>query len=338
MELSQISYHRNSIMGIAILWIMMYHMPYLNSIAGSLIGSAILIGFCGVDIFFFLSSFGIYYSFQKQQTLKSFYKKRILRILPSYWTILIIFGILHGLAVSNIIKEMSMLGMFLPFLNWPMFDWYIPAQMFLYFVSPIIILHISKTKKNFVIILIGSFLIHIIISSILLQHKWDQNILFLIPRIPAFFLGAIFAKYSLQNKKLTIKEEILSYVIMAISILILFFIKTQCSDKTIIIYGLNHFPFLFAIPGFIIMLIRFFSCINHIILNYINLLGQHSLELYLIHWNLYTFRHTLPSIIGLSEIVYLIICFFASFPLAFLLKIIITHITNTLIRHERNRI
>lgn len=82
MELSQISYHRNSIMGIAILWIMMYHMPYLNSIAGSLIGSAILIGFCGVDIFFFLSSFGIYYSFQKQQTLKSFYKKRILRILP----------------------------------------------------------------------------------------------------------------------------------------------------------------------------------------------------------------------------------------------------------------
>lgn len=231
-----------------------------------------------------------------------------------------------------------MLGMFLPFLNWPMFDWYIPAQMFLYFVSPIIILHISKTKKNFVIILIGSFLIHIIVSSILLQHKWDQNILFLIPRIPAFFLGAIFAKYSLQNKKLTIKEEILSYVIMAISILILFFIKTQCSDKTIIIYGLNHFPFLFAIPGFIIMLIRFFSCINHIILNYINLLGQHSLELYLIHWNLYTFRHTLPSIIGLSEIVYLIICFFASFPLAFLLKIIITHITNTLIRHERNRI
>lgn len=338
MELAQISHYRNPIMGIAILWIMMYHMPYLNSIAGPLFGSAILIGFCGVDIFLFLSSFGLYYSLQKRQTLKIFYKKRILRILPSYWLVLIIFGILHHLTIDTIIKEMSMIGMFLPFLNWPMFDWYIPAQMFFYLISPLTIIHINKIRKYFIAILIGSFLINILIAVILLQHKWDQNILFLIARIPAFFLGAIFAKFSLENFKLSIKKEIITYIIMAISVLILFFIKTQCSDETIIVYGLNHFPFLFALPGLIMMLIRFFSLLNHFILNYISMIGQYSLELYLIHWNLYAFRHTLPSQLGLSEITYLIICFFASFPLAFLLKKFTNHFIINLIQNERSRI
>lgn len=315
-------------MGIAILWIMMYHMPYLNSLVGPLMGSAILIGFCGVDIFLFLSAFGIYYSLKKKHNLKFFFKKRMLRILPSYWLVLIILGMLHGLTVGNIIKEITMLGMFFPFLGWPMFDWYIPAQIFFYFISPLMVVYISKNneKKLFVLMLIGAFLINILVSLLLLRYELECSILFLIARIPVFVLGAIYAKYSFENKKLSIKEEVLNYVIMSISLLTLYFAKTQCRDETIIVYGLNHFPFLFALPGFIMMLIRLLSCMNNLILNYIGKVGQYSLELYLIHWNLYAFRHTLPSLLGLSEIIYLIICFVVTFPLAFLLKIFISKV------------
>ena len=62
-------------MGIAAVWIMLFHLvdfPVLNW------------GYGGVDIFLFLSGWGLYYSWQKNPDIYSFYVKRLWRIFPAY--------------------------------------------------------------------------------------------------------------------------------------------------------------------------------------------------------------------------------------------------------------
>lgn len=325
--LSFISTYRSHIMGMSIIWIMLYHMPYLHEFVGPIIGSAILIGFCGVDIFFFLSAFGLFYSLHRNSNILDFYKKRAVKILPAYLIALIIFGILNHLTVIDIIKEILALGMFFPFLDWPTFDWYIPAQLFFYLLSPIIIFHVEYLRKRFVPIFIGVFLLYFLIAEILVANYWDTKILFMIARIPVFIFGAIIAKANLNNIKISIKAEVMTYLTMLVSIIVLFLIKTKCPDEIITIFGLNHFPFLFATLGFIFLVIRIIRFLPDIFLKILNFAGTYSLELYLIHWNLYRFRKSIPYDLGISEINYLLLCFILSFPLAYLLSKFVGTIT-----------
>lgn len=84
-EKISISKYRTQLMGFAMLWIMIYHIgidvTFLNPITRS--------GYLGVDIFIFLSAYGLYHGFKKYSSIKIFYKKRILRILPTYYLVLL---------------------------------------------------------------------------------------------------------------------------------------------------------------------------------------------------------------------------------------------------------
>ena len=79
-----ISKSRNEIMGISILWIMLHHVFFFNLWNFELFTFPIMIGSWGVDIFLFLSSFGLYHSFSSNNHLLRFYKRRINRILPVF--------------------------------------------------------------------------------------------------------------------------------------------------------------------------------------------------------------------------------------------------------------
>lgn len=84
-DLSELSKYRASIMGFAIVLILFHHSSFLGvEISNSTLVGLRAIGACGVDIFLILSSFGLTYSLNKCSQIESFYKKRILRILPSF--------------------------------------------------------------------------------------------------------------------------------------------------------------------------------------------------------------------------------------------------------------
>ena len=78
--LQKISRHRTALMGFAIIGILLFH----SRIAVPYIDNLFVIGYGGVDIFLFLSGFGLFFSFSENQNLASFYKKRFLRIFPAY--------------------------------------------------------------------------------------------------------------------------------------------------------------------------------------------------------------------------------------------------------------
>ena len=77
-SIKDISTFRSELMGWSILWIMMLHFTF-NQIKP--LGFIAQYGFAGVDIFLFVSGFGLFYSLNKDHNLVSFYRKRLLRIL-----------------------------------------------------------------------------------------------------------------------------------------------------------------------------------------------------------------------------------------------------------------
>ena len=56
-----ISKYRTSLMGLSMIWVMLFHLP----ISLSFFNPIKSIGYLGVDIFLFLSSYGLYYGFKK---------------------------------------------------------------------------------------------------------------------------------------------------------------------------------------------------------------------------------------------------------------------------------
>lgn len=144
-----VSEYRTSLMGFAMLWIMLYHIgidiSYLNPLTRS--------GYLGVDIFIFLSSYGLYYSMKNNKTsIINFYKKRLIRILPTYYIVLILMFIISGVSAGSLdfnklLQDVSFIGFFFPCLKWSYFLWYIPAIIFLYFLFPLLFRWLSYIKR-----------------------------------------------------------------------------------------------------------------------------------------------------------------------------------------------
>lgn len=81
-----ISKYRSVLFGITISLIVVFHL-YESTISGTAIHSCLSLfthGSLGVDMFLFLSGMGLYFAFSKNSSLKRFYARRVLRILPTF--------------------------------------------------------------------------------------------------------------------------------------------------------------------------------------------------------------------------------------------------------------
>ena len=127
-----ISKHRSEIMGIAMVSIMLFHQPFIWSKYDVFFRFFRFFGHFGVDIFLFLSGFGIAFSLKKNKLYK-FYKKRFDRIVPICF--------FCGL-IKYLICTLSPSLTFHVSRSWKMlfgFDlWFIRFILICYIVSPLI--------------------------------------------------------------------------------------------------------------------------------------------------------------------------------------------------------
>ena len=73
-DINKISLNRGALMGFAIMWVFLFHVggigvPWIDTFCSK--------GYLGVDIFFFLSGWGLCYSLSKDPNITQFYKRRI---------------------------------------------------------------------------------------------------------------------------------------------------------------------------------------------------------------------------------------------------------------------
>ena len=181
----------------AILWIMMFHLRVPTDI--DIIDFFRSVGYGGVDIFLFLSGFGLYYSLSRKNfDLKKYYKSRFFRILPEFWVV-IGFAFLAQMDFSNmafyqLICKAKTLGYWIGYRDE---SWFISCIVFLYAIFPVYFKLFKKYgyKASFYFIGAGfSIMLIYALTCILCYNNKNYGgfIILTYARLPIFFIGAIF--------------------------------------------------------------------------------------------------------------------------------------------------
>lgn len=319
-KISDFSLFRSEMMGLAILWVMAFHLVskgkdffdfgFLNPILG--------IGYGGVDIFLFLSGLGLYYSYTKQPNSILFYKKRLIRIFPTYIIICIAYEFLCG--YGNCLLNITTIGYWIGESH---YDWYVPAILAFYILFPYLYKLTTKVSPQSLSIC-SLVIITIIIVAIhyFTNMKIDDDRMFFISRIPIFIVGTSFGHILRSNQKIKNIDTLL--IILAIGgLLMLFCVKNQHYISFGLASGVSQYPFVFITPGlllgagvFLHFTERYWVWIN----KSLKMVGGLSLELYLVHLHLFA---CCPYYEHFNVYLYVLILFAVSFILAFLLHAIV---------------
>lgn len=266
-RLSDISIYRSELMGWAILWIMMLHFTFTQI---KPLGFVAQYGFAGVDIFMLVSGFGLYFSLNKDSNLTHFYKKRLLRIFPTYYLLGIFASILlyHDDIITYLFRYTT-IGFWIGGVYG---EWYIPSIVFLYLLAPF--LKILYDKKLFTII-ISVCCICLLTSYILVDNEYitkREPHFFLLYRIPAFILGMSCAHW-IKNGF----PEKYYYCLLVIGIPFFIIMFPRYHE----IYNFKYLSLVFLLPFFTLCLI-FISKLTKPINPLISIIGKASLEIYII--------------------------------------------------------
>lgn len=259
-------------MGLSILWIFMYHLTLFNPFPIAFNFSYIepfmylfRTGFIGVDIFLFLSAYGLCCSYNKNN-LKIFYRNRIQRIYPLYFIFLMLFYILMIVLGNDSFKDLRIYLLQctgLSVLNVIKFDieWFTPSIILLYIIFPAlyrIVGFICNRHEN-ILYQVGLLVLCISVTPLLSFVVADN----LSSRLPIFILG-IFTFYNL-NKNQT--KEL--FILYGAGIALSFIVEN------------NNLRYSMSVPSFLL----FLSCCtfhekNRFYKN-VSWIGKYSFEIYL---------------------------------------------------------
>ena len=185
--------HRNSLMGLSIVWVTLHHFA-LYSPTHSSVFTLFSQGSAGVDVFFFLSVFGLCYSYSANG-LREYYTRRIQRILPMYFFFIAFWylgcKIFHipieniGLMIFDTITCASCVFNMRTGID--IIEWYIPAQFFIYIIFPIMFIGMKKTASLKTYSLVVVFIV-VVLAGLIISN-FSSRPIFL--RLPVLFIGTL---------------------------------------------------------------------------------------------------------------------------------------------------
>ena len=275
MRYSLISKYRTEIMGFATLWIAFLH-------AGMWVSFPLLQGFKmsghgGVDVFLFLSAFGLYYSYQKGSTGWTFLKHRFSRILPVFLPVAIARIIYYKYDFTSGFYLLTTLAF------WLVQDrsmWFISAIAVFYLVTPLY-LHYFKDgrEEKMTLMMFG-----VGILFFLLFHDITQMVF--AARVPVYFMGFLAGKYAMEDREVKHPWLCVCSIILGFVILRLAYHYDQYES---LLWGKGMFFYpniLIAWPLCLLLGKGFDLCRNTVtkgIRSIFTHLGSVSLEFYLLH-------------------------------------------------------
>ena len=291
-RINLISKYRASLMGAAILMILFCHLDVAqthNQIKVSAMANRLHYLTVGVEIFFFLSGFGLYYSYTRRKPKYcDFEKRRLIRILPLYFAAA---GITY--LISDIfIQEMTISKFFrdLLFISYITGDstryWYILAIIVYYLLFPLLFRFIHKGEKGLLKVVMFSVFWWTAVGFGSLYSPIVGQFRMSISRLPIFMFGIYCGKLSVE------KKEIKTWIIAAVTVIGYLLIILQKIGKLSFIPSVIYYYPVRAFFGLsiIITLIsmfkfseKHFAEISRLLIKVLNWLGGLTLECYLFH-------------------------------------------------------
>lgn len=290
-DLGLLSKYRDELFGLATISIIIYHfvMDYRGSDLYDAAGMTAklfangyyhTIGSIGVEVFLLLSGMGLFFAFSKDEKIGPFYKKRFLRIIPTYCLVGIAYYVVRDIVIKGngigaVIKHFT----FYSFLtDGDVAMWFIFAILVFYLAYPLIY-HVFKEKRHNV----GMFLIVLIIVGLglVLLHEFaykfydDTNIMTL--RIVVFIIGCYLGQ--------SIKEQRpVSMPIVGTFIIVTFILKVIVEYIDLGAFLWRHYNAIYCVGlvAFLCVLLKWMENMK-VLRKFLCICGTLSLELYMTH-------------------------------------------------------
>lgn len=273
-------------MGFAILWVMLYH----SDINLAWLADWKFFGYGGVDIFFFASGLGCYYSLQKQPDPVVFLGKRAKRILPPYyivltaWFALQIFLYRVSITPLEVLTNVFCTGSFCNARN--QFNWYVSGVWPSYLLAPLLATYANRTSGMRRLLPVPLLFL---LSITFLPSSW--NLMLVTSRLPTFYIGMLFAKAAQEKPTVKLRTLVCWMLLILPGAAILLYCNSHAFDA-FTTYGLWWYPFLLITPGLCIALSLLCLAIQRFCrwpIKILETLGGCSFELYLVHLTVYGF-------------------------------------------------
>lgn len=286
-ELANISHYRGELMGVAILFVILFHvgLPREDAFFGLK-----RMGNIGVDFFLFLSGMGLWFSWTKKPSLRHYYLRRFLRIYPTWLLIACLYYIPDYLNLelighrgqsTNILDLIGDIS-----INWDFWlhdeltFWYIPAIMLFYIVSPFYMNLIIKhpTYRWLPILMI---MWCVIVEYVVPIHEAVGHLEIFWSRVPIFFLGINIAAAVKRKETIGVSFIWIIGVIFLITLASCIFLEqVKHGQFPLFIERMLYIPLTITA---ILLLSYLFSNTSKHINKVLKLFGTLSLEIYLIH-------------------------------------------------------
>lgn len=297
-----LSEYRSCLMGIAILGVILAHSAVW---AGNPLDLVCIVDpfarLVFTEGFLFLSGLGLYYSFTKKQDLKTYYKKRVLRLFIPFMLIALPFYLIQFVEGQDdigmfILKETAFY--FYIYGNNGM--WYISISLLLYLIFPLlyrfVFANISNTRIYFFRTL---FLIGVAIGfNYVLMYGCNDYYLKVaigINKIPMFIIGMYIGYMSYNNVINSFSKVMIICLIIA---LLLYICKTKILSLVCYSEQMIRICCMFSLSFT-------FSKLNQLLKKPIGLMewfGKYTLELYVFHMlNYNLLRHVIYEWINVSS-------------------------------------
>ena len=278
-NLFSISEARSIIMGFAALIVAFFHCYkynfhtiITNDFFANFLNFLRKTGNVGVDIFLFLSGIGLYFSFSKDSNIKTFYKKRVIRILPSVLIIASIYYLIKGVNLISFIKGITLTNFYIDGIR----DfWYFSLIIVLYIIYPFLHKIIDKYGLKGLIVILLISIISTISLMFVLPNLYNK-IEIALTRIPVFILGIYYGKRILNKEEINKNYIWLFAILFIICNFVLFNFKFTYYFCVRYIYAILGISIVFLI-SFIHSKVKF--NISDKILTFF---GTYSMEIYLI--------------------------------------------------------
>ena len=268
-----LSTYRSQLMGVAIIWIMLFHSGIdapnsflLRALWYLFVGMG---GGIGVDIFFILSGFGLVYSASKISGNSQWWTwegKRMIRVLPSYLIVAIVaYSIQGGVNMNNILQ-------FNFFKDGIRDFWFIPSIVICYWAFPFLFMLRKKTGMRQACAVALLLTIALYCSIFFLSPEYYKKIEVFLLRIPCFIWG-VYCGWLCKEKKA--REYMWNIAASLVLCPFSIYLSFPGSDRWMFCFGtLIFLQILVALLYFI----RLKSL--HTIFSYF---GTRSLQIYLVH-------------------------------------------------------
>lgn len=319
MGYSVLSKYRSELMGMAMLWVMLFHawdldlrVPALNWLRAA--------GFGGVDIFILLSAMGLVMSLSsREQEFTAFMSRRAVRILPAYFIVMpayTLFSILRGTApVSALIWNSTLLYYWVHAQG--AFNWYVSGIMLFYALTPFCFHRLSRTRRRAAWTAAGIALGLLCCRLLIMDNYW--NYLDVFYRVPVFLLGLLIGFYVWEGRRLA-GRDILFWCVWFLIGGAYLLASSKLPAETLYL-PLCHLFLFTTVP----MCLCACVCFEHLPLSwlrgFLRLAGKHSLEIYLLNVSFFSETALLQQYLdfGPGHYIYYLITFPLNIALGLLL-------------------